>query len=84
MNAAEKQELFARVVASKQAVRTYAVLLDDGQLVSLELSEAQVEGFECMTCKTLCTSGLGAFRPAGRVLNVGTVFQCVACTGGAR
>jgi hypothetical protein len=72
------------MIAAKQTADTYAVMLDGGQLESLELTAAQAEGFKCLTCKAQCGSGSGAFRPVGRIPSVGSVFQCVACSGGAR
>ncbi|WP_090053748.1 hypothetical protein [Lentzea fradiae] len=72
------------MVSAKQTVSTYAVILDGDTVETLELTAAQAEGIECLTCKAPCSTGEGAFRPVGRIPSVGTVFQCVACLGGAR
>ncbi|WP_156094236.1 hypothetical protein [Lentzea aerocolonigenes] len=72
------------MIASKQAVSSYVVMLDGGSLETMELTAAQAEGFECLTCKAQHTAGAGAFLPIGRIPSVGSVFQCVACSGGAR
>lgn len=77
-----KRAAWDRMIASKQAVSMYAVLLEHGELVTMELSAAQAEGFECMSCKAQCAKGAGAFRPVGRIPSVGSVFRCRACTDG--
>ncbi len=79
-----KQQRWDRLIASKQTVSTFAVMLESGELVSLDLTQAQAEGLECLTCKRQCSTGQGAFRPVGLIPSVGTVFECVACSGGAR
>jgi hypothetical protein len=76
--------MWDRMISAKQTVSTYAVLLDGGRLETLELTAAQAEGFECLTCKAQCGSGSGAFRPVGRIPSVGSVFECGACSGGVR
>jgi len=81
---ATKQLLWDRMIASKQTVSSYVVMLDGGSLETLELTAAQAEGLECLTCKAQCTTGTGAFEPVGRIPSVGSVFQCVKCVGGAR
>ncbi|WNV82159.1 hypothetical protein [Umezawaea sp. Da 62-37] len=81
---AAKRRQWDQMISAKQTVSTYAVLLDGGRLETLELTAAQVEGFECLTCKVQCGSGSEAFQPVGRIPSVGSVFQCVACSGGAR
>lgn len=72
------------MISAKQTVSTYAVLLDGSRLETLELTAAQAEGFECLTCKAQCGSGSGVFVPVGRIPSVGSVFECVACSGGVR
>jgi flavoprotein len=72
------------MISGKQTVSTYVVILDGGTVETLELTAAQAEGFECLTCKAQCTTGAGAFQPVGRIPSVGSVFQCVACLGGAQ
>ncbi|WP_112275213.1 hypothetical protein [Lentzea terrae] len=72
------------MISSKQTVSSYVVMLDGGALETLELTAAQAEGFECLTCKAQCSAGTGAFLPVGRIPSVGSVFQCVKCAGGAR
>ncbi|MFI6098699.1 hypothetical protein ACIA8G_24340 [Lentzea sp. NPDC051213] len=72
------------MIASKQTVSSYVVMLDGGSLETLELTAAQAEGFECLTCKAQCTTGAGAFQPVGRIPSVGSVFQCIKCLGGVR
>jgi hypothetical protein len=84
LDGATKQLLWDRMISSKQTVSTYAVMLDDGTLETMELTAAQAEGFECLTCKAQQTTDAGAFQPVGRIPSVGSVFQCVACSGGAR
>jgi hypothetical protein len=84
LDKATKQLLWDRMIASKQIVSTYVVILDGGTVETLELTVAQAEGFECLTCKAQCSNGVGAFQPVGRIPSVGSVFQCVACSGGAR
>ena len=84
LDGATKQLLWDRMISSKQTVSTYAVMLDGGTLETMELSAAQAEGFECLTCKAQCSTGMEAFVPVGRIPSVGSVFQCVACSGGAR
>lgn len=79
-----KQQRWDRLIASKQTVSTFAVMLENGELVSLDLTQAQAEGLECLTCKRQCETGQGAFRPVGRIPSVGTVFECVACLDGVR
>lgn len=79
-----KRRMWDRMISAKQTVSTYAVLLDGGRLETLELTAAQAEGFECLTCKAQCGSGSGAFVPVGRIPSVGSVFECVACSGGVR
>ncbi|WP_439662599.1 hypothetical protein ACSHWB_14780 [Lentzea sp. HUAS TT2] len=64
-----------------QAVDTYTVMVDGGRVVSLELTQAQAEGFECLTCKRLCGNGLSAFRPVGFIPSTGMVFRCISCLG---
>jgi hypothetical protein len=81
---AQKRPMWDRMIAAKQTVSTYAVMLDGGELVTWELTAAQAEGFECLDCKAQCGTGSGAFRPVGRIPSVGSVFRCVACSGGAR
>jgi hypothetical protein len=72
------------MISSMQTVSTYVVLLDDGGLETLELTAAQAEGFECLSCKAQCSNSGGAFVPVGRIPSVGSVFQCIACSVGAR
>jgi flavoprotein len=84
LDKATKQLLWDRMIASKQTVSTYVVVLDGGSLETMELSAAQAEGFECLTCRAQCSSGAEAFVPVGRIPSVGSVFQCVACSAGAR
>ncbi|MFD4643128.1 hypothetical protein ACFWN2_37885 [Lentzea sp. NPDC058436] len=79
-----KQLLWDRMIASKQTVSSYVVMLDGGSLETMELTAAQAEGFECLTCKAQHTADAGAFQPVGRIPSVGSVFQCVACSVGAR
>ena len=79
-----KQLLWDRMISGKQTVSSYVVILDGGTVETLELTAAQAEGFECLTCKAQCSNGAGAFQPVGRIPSVGSVFQCVACLGGAR
>jgi hypothetical protein len=79
-----KQLLWDQMIASKQTISAYAVMLDGGTLETLELTAAQAEGFECLTCRAQCSAGTGAFLPVGRIPSVGSVFQCVACSGGVR
>lgn len=81
---ATKQLLWDRMIASKQTVSSYVVMLDGGSLETLELTAAQAEGFECLTCKTQHTTESGAFQPVGRIPSVGSVFQCLKCAGGVR
>ncbi|WP_258946800.1 hypothetical protein [Lentzea californiensis] len=66
-----------------QVVDTYTVMVDGGGLVSFELTQAQAEGFECLTCKRLCGNGLSAFKPVGFIPSTGMVFRCVSCLDGA-
>lgn len=68
----------------QQAVSSYVVILDGGTVETLELTAAQAEGFECLTCKAQCSDGGGTFVPVGRIPSVGSVFQCIACSVGAR
>jgi hypothetical protein len=84
LDKATKQLLWDRMIASKQTVSTYVVVLDGGSLETMELSAAQAEGFECLTCRVQCSRGAGSFVPVGRIPSVGSVFQCVACSVGAR
>jgi hypothetical protein len=77
-----KRLMWAQMIASKQTVSTYTVVFTDGDSADLELTEAQAEGFECLTCKVECGTGLGAFRPAGKINGFSSVFRCVACLGG--
>ena len=77
-----KRLLWAQMIASKQTVSTYTVVFTDGDSDDLDLTEAQAEGFECLTCKAECGTGLGAFQPAGRINGFSSVFRCVACSGG--
>lgn len=79
-----KQQRWDRLIASKQTVSTFAVMLETGELVSLDLTQAQAEGLECLTCKRQCGTGQGAFRPVGLIPSVGSVFECVACLDGVR
>ena len=79
-----KRRLWDRMIAAKQTVSTYAVMLDGGRLETLELTAAQAEGFECLNCKVQCGNGSSAFVPVGRIPSVGSVFECVACSGGVR
>ena len=84
LDGATKQLLWDRMISSKQTVSSYAVILDGGSLETMELTAAQAEGFECLTCKAQQTAASGAFRPVGRIPSVGSVFQCLECAGGAR
>ncbi|SMD06612.1 hypothetical protein SAMN05660733_03803 [Lentzea albidocapillata] len=84
LDGATKQLLWDRMISSKQTVSSYVVMLDGGSLETMELTAAQAEGFECLTCKAQHTADAGAFQPVGRIPSVGSVFQCVACSGGAR
>ena len=84
LDKATKQLLWDRMISSKQTVSSYAVILDGGTVETLELTAAQAEGFECLTCKAQCSNGAGAFVPVGRIPSVGSVFQCVACSVGVR
>lgn len=77
--ASSRQDRFASMVDRMQAVDTYTVMVDGGELVTLELTQAQAEGFECLTCKRLCGKGVGAFRPVGFIPSMGAVFRCVGC-----
>jgi len=79
-----KRRLWDQKIAAKQTVSTYVVMLDGGRLETLELTAAQAEGFECLTCRAQCGSGSGAFRPVGHIPSVGSVFECVACSDGVR
>lgn len=79
---AMKKLVWARVIASKQAVSTHTVVFADGDRRELALTEAQAEGFECLTCKAECTTGSGAFRPVGKINGFSSVFRCVACLDG--
>jgi hypothetical protein len=81
---ATKQLLWDRMISSKQTVSSYVVMLEGGTLETMDLTAAQAEGFECLTCKAQCTTGQGAFQPVGRIPSVGSVFQCIKCLGGAR
>jgi hypothetical protein len=74
-----KKLKWARVIASKQAVSVYTVVFTGGDRHELELTEAQAEGFECLTCKSECATGSGAFRPVGKINGFNSVFRCVAC-----
>jgi hypothetical protein len=84
LDGATKQLLWDRMIYSKQTISSYVVMLDGGSLETMELTAAQAEGFECLTCKAQCTTGTGAFQPVGRIPSVGSVFQCIKCAGGAR
>lgn len=84
LDGATKQLLWDRMISSKQAVSSYVVILDGGTVETLELTAAQAEGFECLTCKAQCSNGGGTFVPVGRIPSVGSVFQCIACSVGAR
>ena len=84
LDGATKQLLWDRMISSKQTISSYVVMLDGGSLETMELTAAQAEGFECLTCKAQCTTGTGAFQPVGRIPSVGSVFQCIKCAGGAR
>lgn len=84
LDGATKQLLWDRMISSKQTVSSYVVMLDGGSLETMELTAAQAEGFECLTCKVQCATGTGAFQPVGRIPSVGSVFQCIKCVGGAR
>ncbi|MFD9736671.1 hypothetical protein [Umezawaea sp. NPDC059074] len=70
------------MIAAKQTVSTYVVMLDGGELVTVELSAAQAEGYECVSCRARCSTGSGAFRPVGHIPSAGSVFRCVACLDG--
>ncbi|GGU29185.1 hypothetical protein [Lentzea flava] len=91
MNTAEKYARFVTMIAAKQDIGRYRVILDNGHVEGMLLALAQAEGFECLTCKALCGTGSAAFRPIGRAEplgfdapGVGRVFRCVACLDGAR
>ncbi|WP_086665494.1 hypothetical protein [Lentzea kentuckyensis] len=84
LDGATKQLLWDRMISSKQIISSYVVMLDGGSLETMELTAAQAEGFECLTCKAQCTTGTGAFQTVGRIPSVGSVFQCIKCAGGAR
>lgn len=73
-----------RMISTRQAVSSYAVMLDGGSLETMDLTAAQAKGFECLTCRAQHTANSGAFRPVGRIPSVGSVFQCIECVGGAR
>ncbi len=77
-----KRLMWAQMIASKQTVSTYTVVFTDGDSADLELTEAQAEGFGCLTCKAECGTGLGAFWPAGKINGFSSVFRCVACLDG--
>ena len=79
-----KQRLWDRMISSMQTVSSYVVLLDNGGLETLELTAAQAEGFECLTCKAQCSNSAGSFVPVGRIPSAGSVFQCIACSVGVR
>ncbi|MCR3747246.1 hypothetical protein LX88_001184 [Lentzea californiensis] len=81
--ASSRQDRFAAMVGRLQVVDTYTVMVDGGGLVSFELTQAQAEGFECLTCKRLCGNGLSAFKPVGFIPSTGMVFRCVSCLDGA-
>lgn len=83
-DAASKRRLWDQMIASKQTVSVYTVHLYDGDVVGMRLTQAQAEGYECLTCKVQCGQGSEAFRPAGYIPNVSSVFRCVACVDGAR
>ena len=74
--------LLAQLIASKQAVAAYTVVFTDGETVELELTQAQAEGYECLTCKVVCGTGLKAFRPVGLVNGFSSAFRCVGCIDG--
>lgn len=79
--ASSRQDRFAAMVERMQAVDSYTVMVEGGRVVSLELTQAQAEGFECLTCKRLCGNGLSAFRPVGFIPSTGMVFRCISCLG---
>lgn len=84
LDGATKQLLWDRMISSKQTVSSYVVILDGGTVETLELTAAQAEGFECLTCKAQCSNAAGTFVPVGRIPSVGSIFQCIACSVGAR
>lgn len=61
----EKWTRFVALIASKQDLGRYRVVLDNGHVEGMLLTLAQAEGFECLTCKVLCGRGNDAFRPVG-------------------
>ena len=77
-----KRAAWESMIAAKQTVSTYVVMLDGGELVTVELSAAQAEGYECVTCRAQCSTGSGGFRPVGHIPSAGSVFRCVACLDG--
>ncbi|GAA3637891.1 hypothetical protein GCM10022267_25470 [Lentzea roselyniae] len=91
MNTAEKYARFVAMIAAKQDVDRYRVVLDNGHVEGMLLTLAQAEGFECLSCKVLCGTGTKAFRPVGHAEplgfdapGVGRVFRCVDCLDGVR
>ena len=81
---ATKRRIWDQMIASKQTVSAYTVHMLDGDVVGMRLTQAQAEGYECLTCKTQCGQGSEAFRPVGNIPNVSRVFCCVACLDGVR
>jgi hypothetical protein len=74
--------MWARMIASKQTVSTYTVIFANGDRAELDLTEAQAEGFECLTCAAQCAVGPGAFWPVGKINGFNSVFRCVTCIEG--
>ncbi|MFD9734266.1 hypothetical protein [Umezawaea sp. NPDC059074] len=74
--------LWAQIIASKQTVSTYTVDFRSGETVELELTQAQAEGYECLTCKAECGTGTGAFLHAGWINDFSSAFRCAACVEG--
>lgn len=84
---ASARDQFLRMIAGKQAVAGYLVELYGRGTTLLRLTQAQAEGYECLTCKIPCGQGSAAFRPVGHIADdvpgTSQVFRCVACLGGA-
>ncbi|MDX8034625.1 hypothetical protein SK803_30785 [Lentzea sp. BCCO 10_0856] len=72
------------MISGKQTVSSYVVMLDGGSLETMELTAAQAEGLECLTCKAQFATDAGDSQPVGRIPSVGSVFQCIECVGGVR
>ncbi|MCK2244091.1 MULTISPECIES: hypothetical protein [unclassified Crossiella] len=81
----DRAAVLARTLAGKQTTGVYSVVLDDDSVRDMELTQAQAEGYECLTCRGVCGQSQSAFRPVGRIDNIpgcSQVFRCIACLDG--